>query len=143
MTQRTTEPPNPASLNEEEKQSVLFAQMVMEFSNMAFMLMGRVPHPETKESVRDLESARMFIDQLEMLQVKTKGNLRKEEDTLLKQTLMTLRMAFVEALESPEPAAQKPSPAVPEAAPETKTAPGVEAGAGEDAKTKFSKKYSL
>jgi len=105
--------------------------------------MGRVPHPETKRTVRDLESARMFIDQLEMLQAKTAGNLRKEEDAFLKQTLMSLHMAFVEALESPAADAKKTGAAAPEAAAQNKTAPTTEAGAEVDEKTKFSKKYSL
>jgi hypothetical protein len=130
-------------LNRADAQSALFAQLVMQQSNMAFMLMGRVPHPETKETVRDLDSARLFIDQLEMLQTKTAGNLRKEEDAFLKQTLMSLHLAFVEALGSPPAESKKTEAAAPEAAPQNKTAPATEAGAEADEKTKFSKKYSL
>src|SRR4030095_5244099 len=90
----------------EEMQSALFAQLIMQQSNLAMMLLGKVPHPESGQPVRDLESARLFIDQLEMLEVKTKGNLNKEEEMLLKQSLMALRMAFVEAVESPPPTAK-------------------------------------
>src|SRR5215468_11761667 len=83
--------------------SALFAQLVMQQANMAMMLLGKMAHPETGKVMKDIEAARLFIDQLEMLEVKTKGNLSKEESSLLKQSLMSLRMAFVEAAEA-EPA---------------------------------------
>ena len=91
-------PPSP-----EEMHSALFAQLVLQQANMAALLLGKTPHPETGKTMRDLEAARLFIDHLEMLEVKTKGNLTKEEDALLKQNLMSLRLAFVEAVETPAP----------------------------------------
>ena len=39
-------------ISPEEMQSALFAQMVMQQANMAFMLMGKVPHPETGKPLR-------------------------------------------------------------------------------------------
>lgn len=126
--------------------AVLFAQMVIQQSNMAMVLMGKVPHPESGEVVRDLEAARLFIDQLEMLEVKTKGNLSKQEVALLKQSLMSLRMAFVEAAES-EPAAAQ---AAPKQAPPTTSAPAAEpdkstsaasSAEAEEHRKKFVKKY--
>ena len=137
----------------EEMQSALFAQLIMQQSNLAMMLLGKVPHPESGQPVRDLESAKLFIDQLEMLEVKTKGNLNKEEEMLLKQSLMALRMSFVEAVESPPPTAKTAeSPAataVPETTaptkPEHQTAPTEAAGAAGEAESKkrYSKKFSL
>src|SRR6266404_4064129 len=82
-------------------QSALFAQLVMQQANMAMMLLGKVPHPESGQTIKDVEAAQLFIDQMEMLEAKTKGNLTKEESGLLKQSLMSLRMAFVEAVASP------------------------------------------
>jgi hypothetical protein len=99
--------------------------------------------------MRDLEGARMFIDQLEMLEARTKGNLSKEEQALLKQSLLSLHLAFVEAVESPEPATPAPSPAPPAqgnpaasagAAAGSSPAPGVSEAEAESRK-KFSKKY--
>src|SRR3954462_5587311 len=97
-----------AGISREEMNSALFAQMVIQQSNMAMLLLGKVPHPQTGETVRDIEAARLFIDQLEMLEAKTKGNLNKQEEELLKQSLMSLRMAFVEAMESPAPSETPP-----------------------------------
>ena len=117
--------------------SALFAQLVVQQSNMAMLLMGKVPHPQTGQVVRDIEAARLFIDQLEMLEAKTKGNLTKEEDQLLKQSLMGLRMAFVQAVESPEPEAKKV-----EAAPgEQKVEAPAQPAADDESKKKFTKKY--
>ena len=129
--------------------AALFAQLVMQQSNMALMLLGKVAHPETGQVVKDVEAARLFIDQLEMLEAKTKGNLDKDESALLKQSLMTLRLAFVQEVESPSqqtqvrpehtsPPAQGGQSARPEkAAP----SPDPSAGGEEEHRKKFSKKY--
>jgi len=128
--------------------SALFAQLVMQQSSMAMMLLGKAAHPESGQIVRDFEAAKLFIDQLEMIEFKTKGNLTPEEAALLKQSLMSLRMAFVECVNSPPPAAQPhpehtPPPAG-EAPADKPTAPAAApvASAGEDeSRKKFSKKY--
>ena len=88
-----------ANTSREELTSALFASMVMQQTNLALMLLGKTPHPETGQTLRDLDGAKMFIDQLEMLQLKTRGNLDPQEEKLLKQSLTALRMAFVEAVE--------------------------------------------
>ena len=78
--------------------AALFANMVIQNTNMALMFLGKVPHPQTGQPIKDLESAQMFMDQLEMLAYKTRGNLDQEEQQLLKQSLVSLRMTFVEEL---------------------------------------------
>jgi hypothetical protein len=126
---------------EEEMQSALFAQLVMQQSNMALMLLGKVPHPESGQAVKDLEAARLFIDQLEMLETKTKGNLTKEEAGLLKQSLMSLRLAFVEAVESPEPNKESKAAEAPNAQPNQNAAASPSPAAEDEHRKKFSKKY--
>ena len=49
----------------------LFASMIVQQTNMALIFLGRTPNPQTGEMVEDLHTARMLIDQLEMLAVKT------------------------------------------------------------------------
>lgn len=129
-----------AGVAAEEMQSALFAQLVMQQANMAMMLLGKTPHPESGQVIKDLEAARLFIDQLEMLEAKTKGNLTKEEGGLLKQSLMTLRLAFVEAVESPEqPEQPKRAEPVPGPAPAGEAAAA--ASPEEEHRKKFTKKY--
>jgi hypothetical protein len=139
----------------EEMMTAMFASLVVQQTNMASIFLGLAPHPQTGKRERDLEHARYFIDQLEMLEAKTRGNLGKREEGLLKQSLTSLRLAFVEAVSHPaEPApggetkaeTEKGGPA-PAASAEGAGAtpkpegPGVVTpGAGESHK-KFTKKY--
>jgi hypothetical protein len=101
MSDTASSPNVPGSASRDELQTALFLDLVAQHANMAMIFLGRVPHPQTGKQVRDVETARLFIDQLEMLDAKTKGNLNKHEETLLKQSLMATRMAFVETIESP------------------------------------------
>jgi uncharacterized protein DUF1844 len=135
-------------LNRDERMAALFANMVLQQTNLAFVFLGKVPHPETKQTMKDLEAARMFIDQLEMLEAKTKGNLNKEEAALLKESLMSLRLTFVQAVEKGEtaPAPEQPessgraaglSPDTAQSKPTDTQAPA----ADDESKKKFVKKY--
>ena len=127
--------------------SAMFAGLVIQQTNMASIFLGLAPHPQTGQISQDLEHAKYFIDQLEMLQAKTRGNLDKREESLLKQSLTSLRLAFVEAVANPAaPAAGGEKSAIPPAAeaagPSSKpeTAGGVPPAA-EDSRKKFTKKY--
>ena len=122
--------------------SARFAHLVVQQSSMAMMLLGKSPHPETGQTVRDLDAARFFIDQLEMLEHKTKGNLTQEEATLLKQSLMSLRLAFVESVNSPPPAQAGAEPAGAAASPAPDAGPKPAAAPSEsESHKKFTKKY--
>src|SRR5687767_9766148 len=97
-----------ADASKEEIMAALFANLVIQQTNMAMMMMGKVAHPETGQAYKDLESAKMFIDQLEMLEFKTKGNLDKREEQLLRQSLTAIRLAFVEAMEAETGVSREP-----------------------------------
>jgi len=124
-----------------DNMSALFAQLILQQTNMAMMLLGKIAHPESGQVYKDIEAARLFIDQLEMLEAKTRGNLTKEESGLLKQSLMNLRLAFVEAVESGEPTPSPTKAAQPasDSAPSAGTS-GADS-AEEEHRKKFSKKY--
>jgi hypothetical protein len=126
----------PMSMEEatpEQIMSAIFENMVMQNAQMAAMFLGRVPHPQTGQPVKDLESAQMFIDQLEMLAYKTRGNLDNDEKQMLQQNLVVLRMAFVEELRKagipvPDHLTQSAAPApaatsTPSAAPKSEPVP--------------------
>ncbi|EEF57159.1 DUF1844 domain-containing protein [Pedosphaera parvula] len=150
-----------ANASPEEIMSALFANMVIQQTNMAMMLLGKVAHPQTGEFVQDVEAAKMFIDQLEMLEHKTKGNLSKQEEGLLKQALTALRMAFVEAIEAggepqttnqqgspladtgahPEPIVTPGASAATPATAAPKAEPSPAAPSTDESRKKFSKKY--
>jgi len=93
---------------------------MMQAQNAALFL-GQIPNPQTGKGEVNLELAKMFIDQLAMIQEKTRGNLTNEETAVLRNTLSNLQMAFVEVSRQVHE-----GPAQSEAAPE---APEVEAAA--------------
>src|SRR5436190_23626131 len=100
MSAQPTSQMNSTMDEDNQRKSALFTHLIIQQSNMALMLMGKVAHPESGQVTQDLESAKLFIDQLEVLEEKTKGNLTKEEVGLFKQVLTNLRMAFVQSVES-------------------------------------------
>jgi hypothetical protein len=150
---------NPTSETEsgggqDKMMSALFASMVMQNTNMALIFLGQAPNPQTGQTAQDLEHARYFIDLLEMLAVKTKGNLVKQEDALLKQSLTHVRLSFVEAVEHPpKPAPAASTPTTPPASapagppvdeqemPVTEPVLPGEKTAESESRKKFSKKY--
>jgi hypothetical protein len=130
----------------EETMSAQFAGLVMQQTNLALMLLGKSPHPETQKTMLDIDGARMFIDQLEMLEVKTRGNLTADEAKLLKQSLTALRMAFVQTVDSESPAveAEKPNQSAAAVEPPGSSIPPDQAStlpSEDEARKKFSKKY--
>lgn len=86
-------------MSPEEMQSALFANLVLQQVNMALIFLGQVPNPDTNEATVDLDSARIFIDTLEMLAARTQGNLTSDENQMLQSHLTNLRMAFVQVVE--------------------------------------------
>ena len=130
----------------EETISAQFAGLVMQQTNLALMLLGKSPHPETQKTMLDIDGARMFIDQLEMLEVKTRGNLTADEAKLLKQSLTALRLAFVQTIDSQSPstAAEQPKKSAAPAQPPATSVPPEQAStpvSDDEARKKFSKKY--
>jgi hypothetical protein len=126
-------------ITREEHLSAVFATMVMQLTNMASMFMGKVPHPETKQPTVDLDTAQIFIDQLEMLEIKTKGNLGPEEQNILKQALTMVRMAFVEAVEATDKTVKQEEKAAPSDA--TQAEPAAKPAETDESRKKFTKKY--
>jgi len=136
----TGDPGAPAG--REQYLSGLFAQLVMQQTNLTLMLLGQVPHPESGKTLLDLDGARMFIDQLEMIEARTRGNLNALEERLLKQSLTSVRMAFVEAVRQGDTGGEAASNPADSAAPggsSTDQPPAADASA--DRRTKFSKSY--
>ena len=130
-----------------------FIEFVMMHAQNAALFLGQIPNPRTGEGEVNLELARLFIDQLAMIQEKTRGNLTNEEATVLKNALSNLQMAFVEVARAQGTggtAVQPSAPAEAAAAPETpepseQPAPAPEppsSGSAEsESKKKFTKSY--
>jgi hypothetical protein len=99
-----------------------FIEFVVMHAQNAALFLGQIPNPKTGQGEVNLDLARMFIDQLAMIQEKTRGNLTSEESKVLSNALSNLQMAYVEvAREQPKSGAQ-PEAAETDAA-EAATAP--------------------
>ena len=107
-------PPSP-----EEVASALFAESILTQARTAMMLLGRATHPALEEPVVDTTRAKKLIDQLEVLEENTTA-LGAEETRLIRESLHSLRMAYVEVVgenppsdtlantEKPKPSNEKP-----------------------------------
>lgn len=76
---------------------VSFQELVRPFLLMGLSALGVVPHPDTGRSEVDLIAARSAIATLELLQQKTDGRLEPDEARLLEESLLDLKMQYVEA----------------------------------------------
>jgi len=101
-----------------------FIEFVMMQAQNAALFLGQIPNPQTGKGEVNLELAKMFIDQLGMIQEKTRGNLTNEEAAVLKNTLANLQMAFVEvSKEMREGKMESAAAPAPQTEPETEPAP--------------------
>ena len=101
-----------------------FIEFVMMQAQNAALFLGQIPNPQTGKGEVNLELAKMFIDQLGMIQEKTRGNLTNEETAVLRNTLSNLQMAFVEvSKEIREGKTESTPPAEPETAPQPQPEP--------------------
>jgi hypothetical protein len=72
-----------------------FAALVSMLTTQALFALGLLQVKGQEKKEPDLELAKYNIDMLETLEEKTKGNLTKEEETILANTLNELRMGYV------------------------------------------------
>ena len=70
--------------------------LIQQYQLMGLIHLGKMVHPESQKSERNIEAARATIEILGMIEEKTKGNLTSEEDRFLQQVLTNLRLNFVD-----------------------------------------------
>jgi hypothetical protein len=128
-----------------------FIEFVVMHAQNAALFLGQIPNPKTGQGEVNLDLARMFIDQLAMIQEKTRGNLTSEETKVLSNALSNLQMAYVEVARetskgAPQPEASEttPSPAESEQAATPKPEPSEPIASTEpetESRKKFTKSY--
>jgi len=91
-----------------EKQTMLFARLVLMLHAAAMQYLGKIKNPISDKIERDLPAAQGMIDTLDMLENRTKGNLSQEEARMLTQMLQELRLNYVDEANRP------PAPPSPE-----------------------------
>jgi hypothetical protein len=127
-----------------------FVEFVMMQAQNAALFLGQIPNPQTGKGEVNLELAKMFIDQLGMIQEKTRGNLTNEEGAVLRNTLSNLQMAFVEVSKemregkSESDAAPEPEPSEEPAEPageKSESTPPSASQSESESRKKFTKSY--
>jgi hypothetical protein len=104
----------------QDMHKALFMELVIMLSSSAMQQLGKIINPLTGKTELNLAAAQATIDMMEMIEVKTRGNLDRDEQRLLSNTLTSLRMNYVETASAPAAAA--------------KEEPKVEPSTGEDPK---------
>ena len=79
-----------------EKQTMLFAQLISSLHGAAMMQMGKMKNPQTGNLERNLEQAELTIDMIDMLKEKSKGNLSSEEQRFIDTVLSEVKINFVD-----------------------------------------------
>jgi hypothetical protein len=79
----------------DEKFTAIFIQLLLSFQAAAWQQLGKVKNPFTDKIERNLEQAHHTIDMLEMLRVKSQGNLSDDEKSFLDRTISELQLNFV------------------------------------------------
>jgi hypothetical protein len=93
-----------------EKYDLHFYQLVISLHAGAMQQMGKVASPFTGKVERDLPMAKNTIDMLEMIRLKTDGNLNDEERQLIERVLYELRMNYVDESKRPDPQPESDKP---------------------------------
>ena len=124
-----------------------FIEFIMMQAQQAALCLGQIPHPSTGKPEINLEAARMFIDHLEIVKEKTRGNLNKDEEKILTSILSELQLAFVHVAQGAdlEPKESKVSASeelkIAEDIPSIETPSAVSTESEDEGKKKFTKSY--
>jgi hypothetical protein len=95
-TERTPQAPPPVSESDSTGVGEMnFASFLISLGTQAFMHLGDIPNPLTQQREKELPAAKQMIDLLGILQAKTQGNLSADEERLLQQLLLDLRLRYV------------------------------------------------
>ena len=73
-----------------------FSVLISMLFTQAMAMLGQMPDPATGEAKVNKPFAKHYIDTLEMLETKTKGNLDDQESAMLNEALHALRMMYVD-----------------------------------------------
>ncbi len=85
--------------SESQLPEINFATFIFSLNSSVLLHLGLIEDPATKQKTKNLPLAKQTIDILGMLEEKTRGNLSKDEENMLKNILYDLRMLYVKEKE--------------------------------------------
>lgn len=101
----------------DDRESELFQALAMNLFHAAWAALGKVPNPLNGKLERDLGAARMAIDTLSALEVRSRGNRTEAENRLFDRALGDLRLNYLDEVRKGE-YAKSEGEAAPPAGPE-------------------------
>jgi len=78
---------------------VTFSTFILSLNTAALVHLGEIPDPVTQKKEVNLTLAKQTIDTLEMLRIKTQGNLTPDEEKLLQTIIYELKLKFLKLVE--------------------------------------------
>ncbi|HEY5793157.1 MAG TPA: DUF1844 domain-containing protein [Chthoniobacterales bacterium] len=75
-----------------------FISFLIRQSQQAALCLGQIPHPQTGKAEAHPEIAKLFIEDLEMIREKTRGNLSGEEIKILDDILANLQCEYAKVV---------------------------------------------
>ncbi len=72
-----------------------FSTFIFSLNASALVHLGAIEDPAAGQNVKNLPLAKQTIDILNMLEEKTRGNLNKDEENIMRNILYDLRIAYV------------------------------------------------
>lgn len=75
-----------------------FQSLILPFYTQALMTLGRLTLPSEKPQPVNLDLAKRLIELLDLLKVRTKGNLDEQEQQILDQSLISLKAVYLEKI---------------------------------------------
>ena len=74
----------------------LFLYLVNTFKTSAWIALGKMENPVTGNTEINVEQASYYIDLLEMLQLKARGNMSEYEEQILINSVSELKLEFIQ-----------------------------------------------
>ena len=91
------------SENQLNKEDQLFIHLVNTFVQSAWISLGKVKNPVSDELERNVDQASYYIDLLDMLQTKMKGNLSEWEEQYILHSLSELKLNYIDEKKKKDP----------------------------------------
>ena len=89
------------SEDQPKKEDQLFIHLVNTFVQSAWISLGKVKNPVSDKIERNVEQATYYIDLLDMLQIKMKGNLSEWEEQYIIHNLSELKLNYIDEKKTP------------------------------------------
>ena len=77
------------------KNEQLFTYLISTFQSSAYIALGKKENPITKNIEINIEQASYYVDLLDMIKIKTDGNLTEYEEQILINTISELKLNLI------------------------------------------------